>query len=1602
MDEPVAIIGLSCLFPGARDVEAYWGNILGKVDAVSDPPPEAWESDVYYDPAFEDSDKTYCKRGGYLGSLVSFDPLAHGIPPTAVGGEPDQWLALQLAKDALADAGCEELSDDVRARTGIVLGKGTYLNSGNAIAVQRGLIIDQTLDVVRRLHPEHSEDELGRLRAEMKRALPELGAERVPGLIPNIIVGRIANRLDLMGPTYTVDAACASSLVALELAVRDLLDRTCDLVISGGSQVWMPVPTLNLFCQLGALSRREEIRPFDKDADGTLLGEGIGMVVLKRLSDARRDGDRVYAAIRGVGVASDGRGMSVMAPRVEGEVLALRRAYERAGVSPRTVGLIEAHGTATSVGDGVEVEALTEVFGGRDEALPRCALGTVKSMISHTIPASGVAGVIKLALALHHRVLPPTLHCEEPNPELQLERTPFYVNTETRPWIHGGEAPRRAGVNAFGFGGINAHAILEEVGDVAHPAHLPPRDSELFVLESETADRLADQATRLCEALDPPPDGFALTDLAATLSRGLGRVAEPVRLAVVASSFADLAAKLAKATERLAQPACERIQNVSGIYYAAHPLARRGNVVLVFPGEGAQYPNMLADLCLHFPEVRDAFDQVDRIYAGHPRGHVASDWIFPRPAFTESERREAEERLMQMDIAVEAVLSANQAMHRLLRRLGLRPDACVGHSTGEFSAAHATGVLRIDDEESWAAFSEGLYACYSDAAASDDLPQAVLLAVAAERAQVEAIAREAGGDLSVAMDNCLHQAVLVGDPAGAERAREILEREGLIHEQLPYDRAVHTPRFAAFADRLRDVFAATEIASPKTPLYSCTTGERYPDDPEGIRELLVEHWVRPVEFRRTIEALHAEGARVFVECGPRGNLTAFIEDILRGREFCAVATDVQRRSGITQLSHLAGVLAVHGVGLELEELYAGRGARDVKWDAPTPPPPPSARVQLAMPWPMLRLPETALATAPAAAPVATAPVTTPATAPAATPVTTPVEATATAPLGTPAGDAEVAMDAHLQTMTRFLATEADVMRAALLAPQPALHPLLGSAVVATPGAELVTRRVVDPDRDRYLDDHRLGGGLAVMPLAMSLALLAQGAAELVAGLNVVGLRDVWAHRWLAFGDEPQTLEITARRKEENGAAVLVRTELRNSTEEADAEAPPRTPVVEATVLLAPAHAPAPPPLRAPEAAQPSPLPTGQLYGKAMFHGPRWQAVMGMEATAARGASARVETRPLDDFLSDGEVPPLALDPVTLDAAGQVIGFWAAERLDRGKVVFPFRLAALDLFGPPPPAGESLGCVAAIELVGERLVRSDIDVRSASGQVWMRLSGWEDKRFDVPPALNSLLLEDSDVSMSSEWPAPTGGVASERLLQCRRMTAALPADGGPWAQSWAHRVLGPGERQQLRTLRMPESRRLEWLGARTAGKEAVQHLVRTHAGLELRPADIEIAVDENGRPVVHGQRLASLDPAPVVSLSHSDGFAVALAALGGRVGIDVERLRPRSAGYVETAFAPEERRLLGEIPGEVREEWTLRCWCAKEAVAKALGSGLIQGPRDVAVVGTDRARGRIAVLLGRGLAARNPELATEPLIVHSHREEDLVVAATVCEKGGMPT
>ena len=445
------------MFPRAEDLERYWANIRDRVDAITDVPESHWRIDDYHDQDPKARDRTYCRRGGFL-SPVDFPPLDFGIAPNSIEAtDTTQLLGLMIAKRALLDAGYGDDRQFDRERVSVILGiSGTLelvipLSSrlGEPIwrrALQDSGVASETADaVVERIASSY------------------VGWQEnsFPGLLGNVAAGRIANRLDLRGTNCVVDAACASSLGALDMALLELAAGRCDLAVTGGIDTFNDIFVYMCFSKTPALSESGDARPFDASADGTILGEGLGMLVLKRLDDARRDGDRIYAVIRSIGSSSDGKGQAVYAPSAAGQVLALKRAYDQAGIAPKTVELVEAHGTGTRVGDSTELAALEEVYAAGGTS-PWCALGSVKAQIGHTKAAAGAAGLIKAALALYHKVLPPTTKVQTPVERLANGHSPFYLNMEAAPWFSQTGGPRRAAVSAFGFGGSNFHCVLEE------------------------------------------------------------------------------------------------------------------------------------------------------------------------------------------------------------------------------------------------------------------------------------------------------------------------------------------------------------------------------------------------------------------------------------------------------------------------------------------------------------------------------------------------------------------------------------------------------------------------------------------------------------------------------------------------------------------------------------------------------------------------------------------------------------------------------------------------------------------------------------------------------------------------------------------------------------------------------------------------------------------------------------------------------------------------------------------------------------------------------------------------------------------------------------
>ncbi|MFO1323269.1 MAG: SDR family NAD(P)-dependent oxidoreductase [Burkholderiales bacterium] len=883
-DADVAIVGMAAIMPGAHDLATFWANIVNGVNSIREVPPQRWNAGTFYDPKSLNGEMTPSKWGGFL-DPYPFDPLTYGIPPLSLAAiEPVQLLSLEASRRALADAGYAEREFD-RDNTSVIFGA----EAGTDLASAYGF---------RALWRQYA----GEMPKALAAALPTMTEDSFPGILGNVIAGRIANRLDLGGANFTVDAACASSLAAVDLACKELVAGTSNMVICGGADLHNSIVDFLAFSSVHALSPSGQCRTFDAGADGIALGEGVCAVVLKRLADAERDGDRIYAVIKAVGSGSDGKSLGLTAPRAQGQARTLERAYERAGVDAREVGMVEAHGTGTVVGDRTELETLNRFFGGAGAAPGSIALGSIKSQIGHTKCAAGLAGLMKSALSLHHRVLPPTLNIKAPNPGWS-PACPFTLSDTARPWAGRG---RRAGVSAFGFGGTNFHAVLAEHEAATPESGLANWPAELFVIRGGSrADALARLAKveRLAATGEQP-----FKDLARSATGGEGAV----HIAIVARDAADLAKKIPLAREGKS--------HASGVFVAADDgAATSGKLAFLFPGQGSQRVGMLADLFIAFPSLARYLEL----------GARWRDTMFPPTAWTQEEADAQRAAITDTRVAQPALGIAGLAVSSLLQRLGVRPDMVAGHSYGELVALCVAGAL---PESALPELSElrGRRILESCAGAADP---GTMAAVAADPASVAQHLAGIDG-VVIANENSPEQAVISGPKDAVERAVARLLDASVAAKTIPVACAFHSPLVRDACRTFAEDLAAAGVATPALPVYSNTTAGVYPDDPDAIRARLAEHIGMPVRFAAEVEAMYDAGARVFVEAGPGRVLTGLVSRILRGRPHVAIACDRPGDPGVVQLLLALGQLAVNGVPVDVDALFAGRDAQRFPLDAP--------------------------------------------------------------------------------------------------------------------------------------------------------------------------------------------------------------------------------------------------------------------------------------------------------------------------------------------------------------------------------------------------------------------------------------------------------------------------------------------------------------------------------------------------------------------------------------------------------------------------------------------------------------------------------------------
>jgi len=948
--EPIAVVGIGLRFPGSDSPETFWEQIVTGRSGICEVPEDRWENvDFFYDPDPKVPDKSYTKIGGFIRDFV-FDPLKYRIPP-AVAQKMDrsQQMAVASCGDALRDAGLE--ADDLKGKkVGIIIGNsmGGEMTDRYAARVVLPRAVSRLKESIASLglDVETQDTVVETFRTRYLEDLPSITEDSLPGELANIISGRVANVFNIEGPNFTVDAACASSMAAVMNAVKSLRDGTIDYAITGGVDCAMHPSSFIKFCKIGALSP-DGSRPFDQDANGFVMGEGAGIMILKRLSDAIRDNDRIYGTILEVGSSSDGRGKGITAPNAAGQERAISACLDAAGLSLQSITLVEAHGTSTEVGDKTELGVLDKIF--RTAALKSgsVCVGSVKSQIGHLKAAAGAAGLIKVLLSLYHKTLPPTINVRTPNPCISWESSPLRLNTEARGWELVDGFPRRAGVSAFGFGGTNFHVAVQEhiPGLRVISGHKKPPAGSVEILPP-----VWPSPPNMCIQGEPwVVGGGDLVDLAAKVQEILSEITpenwthlaaihreaaatESIRCGLAGEDAESISKKLTLVLEACREPAKLAMLPARGIHLCRE-VGRRTQTrpAFLFPGQGTQYPFMLRDLAERFPVVADTFAEADEILMslGLP---TVTGCCFPA---TETGKEDADKQMDAMkdtQLLQPMILTADTALFRLLSQMGIRPAAVAGHSLGEYAACVAAGVFSFRDA------LEAVAVRGREMARVSIADPGLMMSVPADANLVEDLLAQVDGYVVAANKNSPKQTVISGETEAVKKAGEVFKANGLEGVLLPVSAAFHSGVVAPAREPFMKTLERLTVSPPKLPILSNVTGDFYPVGPaagENILGLLGKQFSAPVEWVKSMRRLYSEGIRIFIECGPKRVMTNLALDTLP-EDVLALPTNHPKKGGILQLMETLAALAAEGVPMDVSAAEGRPQERQISVIAPKP------------------------------------------------------------------------------------------------------------------------------------------------------------------------------------------------------------------------------------------------------------------------------------------------------------------------------------------------------------------------------------------------------------------------------------------------------------------------------------------------------------------------------------------------------------------------------------------------------------------------------------------------------------------------------------------
>ena len=1518
----IAIVGISVLCPGAKTRGEFWNNLSNGVDSIIDAPPDVIEPFYFGAMDNKTADKFYCHRGGFTPRAV-VDPVRYGIMPvTAEGSDPDQLMSLMLSEDALLDAGVLQKGISLD-NASIIIGRGTFAGMPQ---VRGGGVVRYSNEVIRIIHnalPDLPMSDLAKVKKEYQGHFGRYASDTATSTIPNLPASGVANHFNMHGPAYLIDGACASGIIALEHGIQLLRSGQSDIALIGAIHSVQNAVFWSAFTLMGALSYKGVIAPFSKDADGLLIGQGAGYLVIKTLQRAIEDEDRIYAVVKGTACGSDGGGHSVLVTNTEGQSAVIKRAWERAGMDPTNIGYVEAHGTGTPVGDATEADTLTRMFG--DSSMPTAYVGSVKSNIGHLMPAAGMAGLIKTALALYNRRIPATLHCENPSPALLKSR--FLPPQETLDWEETG-LPLIAGVDAFGFGGINSHAVLTAYEE-------PPKFQVAYRVDRRKACSTgvyavtAPTAEKLIEKLD-------YTAGKNRVGSFIGAPDDRYRLVI----FDPTEARIQQAIEIVKRD--KPWHGRSDIWFTNNPMIIDGaKVAFMFPGWDSNPPvehdSIVDELGLTWPDDEgvEQSEEAERQYQ-----ELWSQYAEK----TGTDDSQAEGRSFAEDIIDRANMA--ELVDQALRKTGVKADLYIGHSIGEWHAARAIGMI----DDSAALMMDRFFFDPKNTIPGQYIPDFHTVAISGSLSPEGKARLLSIPDVWLTNDNCPTQLLLCALGNALDALEQAAKEEHVFCQLLPFGSSIHTPMINPVLDILKEQMAPIELKEGDAPLWSSETRAQILPGQTADKGFGVQ-FAEPVEFRQLIGDLYERaGVRVFIQIGG-GSLPQFVEDTLNGHPCATISSVVPGRHwSVDQLRRVHALMFVEGGPADLDFMGLNpiyRTAKSIYFmpiGAPLIQDLTTLDEALKDYGPKSKFEQEAPAPVPAPAqPVAAPAGEQPSEEPAAFVPNPYRKGTGILP---PRGftrenyqtTARPLVAASVSGQTIGGAAPAAPLSPAHLSPVPPPSPVLPavpSSAPAPPSSEEPDQPAAEPpappragtrfeepieaDLDRYpfLEDHSIVNQpvgwpnrddiYPVIPLTMTMTLLAQIAKKHAPGERVIKMAQITAMDFILV-NPPWKGVVQGFWRTENVLSLTIPGKIMMAfTMGTEAPEVPTEWVEKAKKDIG--------------GPRMEPISRERIYDDYAFHRDRFRSLIKSEEFGENGFINLVSKREGMGSL--------------LDQMGQSVGLFLHLYSEDNRVSFPVRVNELTFYQDMDDDEGVFTNYCVIRSITGSFVTADL-IYTRDNKVWAIARGWANQRIGINHQLWLCVIQPQNHLLAEPLAENVFYAGYGGALPNRNTMSFLFL-----------RYLTSTEKEIFKE-HSTTTAQDDFVVGRIALKDALKARFKTGDNY-LYPIEFDTRYDENGKPTVMWTDGRPMDPPVEVSIAHKNQKGVAILA-DHPVGIDIELIEEKEQSFWNLAFTPAEQELLRAQPDP--NYAAIQFWVAKESYGKMLGLGFGGDPKKYVVSAID--------------------------------------------------